>query len=65
MKPQCGELARIEQVDGVVGVGGGSTLDMAKAVNVMLGNPGPIENYYLGPGNGDDAIALRSRKGGA
>ncbi|MGD0237292.1 MAG: iron-containing alcohol dehydrogenase [Syntrophorhabdales bacterium] len=50
MVNECGELARKEQVDGVVGVGGGSTLDTAKAVNVMLGNPGPIENYYLGPG---------------
>jgi alcohol dehydrogenase len=50
MVNECGELARKEQVDGVVGVGGGSTLDTAKAVNVMLGNPGPIENYYAGPG---------------
>jgi alcohol dehydrogenase class IV len=50
MVNECGELARKEQVDGVVGVGGGSTLDTAKAVNVMLGNPGPSENYYLGPG---------------
>ncbi len=50
MVNECGELARKEQVDGVVGVGGGSTLDTAKAVNVMLGNPGPIENYYLQPG---------------
>jgi alcohol dehydrogenase len=50
MVNECGELARREKVDGIVGVGGGSTLDTAKAVNVMLGNPGPIENYYLQPG---------------
>jgi len=50
MVNECGELARKAKVDGIVGVGGGSTLDTAKAVNVMLGNPGPIENYYLGPG---------------
>jgi alcohol dehydrogenase len=47
---ECGELARKEMVDGVVGVGGGSTLDTAKSVNVMLGNPGPIGNYYFVPG---------------
>jgi alcohol dehydrogenase len=50
MVNECGELARKEKVDGIVGVGGGSTLDTAKAVNVMLGNPGPIETYYLQPG---------------
>jgi len=47
---QCGELARNGRVDGIVGIGGGSTLDTAKAVNVLLGNPGPIENYYIQPG---------------
>ena len=50
MVNECGELARKEKVDGIVGVGGGSTLDTAKAVNIMLGNPGPIESYYLPPG---------------
>jgi len=53
MVNECGELARKEMVDGVVGVGGGSTLDTAKAVNVMLGNPGPIANYYFVPGEPD------------
>jgi alcohol dehydrogenase len=47
---ECGEFARKEMVDGVIGVGGGSTLDTAKSVNVMLGNPGPIGNYYFVPG---------------
>jgi alcohol dehydrogenase class IV len=50
MVNECGELARVERVDGIVGVGGGSTLDTAKAVNVLLGNPGPIQNYYFAPG---------------
>ncbi len=50
---ECGEFARKEMVDGIVGVGGGSTLDTAKAVNVMLGNPGPIGNYYFVPGGPD------------
>ena len=46
MVNDCGGLARKEQVDGIVAVGGGSTLDTAKAVNIMLGNPGPVEDYY-------------------
>jgi alcohol dehydrogenase len=50
---ECGELARKEMVDGVIGVGGVSTLDTAKSVNVMLGNPGPIGNYYFVPGGPD------------
>jgi alcohol dehydrogenase len=56
MVNECGEMARREKVDGVIGVGGGSTLDTAKAVNVMLGNAGGIENYYFrGPGTPDHA----------
>ena len=51
MVNECGELARKEKVDGIVGIGGGSSLDTAKAVNVLLGNPGTIERY-VGPGIG-------------
>jgi alcohol dehydrogenase class IV len=43
---ECGELARYEEVDGVLGIGGGSSLDTAKAVNVLLANPGTIDLYY-------------------
>ena len=31
--------------DGVVGIGGGSTMDLAKAVSVMLTNPGSAADY--------------------
>ena len=47
MVDECGELARREKVDGIVGVGGGSTLDTAKMVNVLLTNPGSILQYLL------------------
>jgi alcohol dehydrogenase len=50
MVNECGDRARKEGVDGIVGVGGGSTMDTAKAVNVLLGNPGTIGDYYFRPG---------------
>lgn len=31
--------------DGIIGIGGGSTMDLAKAVSLMLTNPGSSENY--------------------
>jgi alcohol dehydrogenase class IV len=39
------ELAKSEGCDLVVGVGGGSSLDTAKAIGVMLTNPGHIRDY--------------------
>ncbi|MBN2420178.1 MAG: iron-containing alcohol dehydrogenase, partial [Deltaproteobacteria bacterium] len=42
---EAGELARKENVDAVIGIGGGSSMDTAKAVNVLLGNPGSIKEY--------------------
>jgi alcohol dehydrogenase class IV len=38
-------LAKSEGCDIVVGVGGGSSLDIAKAVGLMLTNPGHIRDY--------------------
>ena len=42
---EAGELALKEGVDGLVGVGGGSSLDTAKATSILLTNPGPARNY--------------------
>jgi len=37
--------AELGEVSGVVGVGGGSTMDLAKAVSLMLTNPGSSQDY--------------------
>lgn len=39
-------VARGGRFDGIIAVGGGSTLDCAKAVAKLTGNPGGIEDYY-------------------
>ena len=41
-----GEFARASGVDCVVGIGGGSCLDIAKFFAVLLENPPPISSYY-------------------
>ncbi|MDO4868921.1 MAG: iron-containing alcohol dehydrogenase [Bacillota bacterium] len=38
-------IAKGEHVDGFVAVGGGSSIDLAKAVNVLMTNPGRIGEY--------------------
>ncbi|WP_258361142.1 iron-containing alcohol dehydrogenase [Moorella sulfitireducens (nom. illeg.)] len=43
---KAAELARQHNVDGVVGVGGGSSMDTAKVVNILLTNPSPVSQYY-------------------
>ncbi len=42
------ELAKKENVEAIIAVGGGSAIDLAKAVNILLTNPAPI-HLYEGP----------------
>ena len=44
------DFAISHNVDGIVAVGGGSSLDTAKGVRILLTNPPPISRYYAGTG---------------
>lgn len=39
------EIAQRENIDVFVAVGGGSSIDLTKAVNILMTNPGPIGQY--------------------
>lgn len=43
---EAGELGIKEKIDGVVGIGGGSSLDTAKGVKMLQTNPPPINQYF-------------------
>lgn len=40
------ELAKKENVQAVIGLGGGSALDIAKVAAVLAGNDGPVSGYF-------------------
>ncbi len=42
----CAEAAKACRPDVIVGLGGGSSLDISKVTSVMLTNEGPIEKYF-------------------
>jgi alcohol dehydrogenase class IV len=43
---RAAEVAQAYAPDVVIGLGGGSNLDLSKAVALLLKHPGPISNYY-------------------
>lgn len=43
---RCAETARAFEPDLIVGVGGGSCLDLAKCVSLLLAHGGRLEDYY-------------------
>jgi len=55
---EAGNLARKANVDGIVGIGGGSSMDTAKGVNVLIANPGRLKNYM-----GLDKFGARQERG--
>jgi len=42
----CLQVAREGQFDLFIGLGGGSSMDMAKSVSVMMTNPGSVQDYF-------------------
>ncbi|NLT13311.1 MAG: iron-containing alcohol dehydrogenase [Clostridiales bacterium] len=42
-----GDLAKREGVDCLIGVGGGSSMDTAKAIAILMQNPGKAKDYIL------------------
>jgi alcohol dehydrogenase len=51
---EAAEIGRKEQVDGLVAIGGGSSMDTAKTVNLLMTNPSPI-NQYQNAGGGRES----------
>lgn len=43
---EAAEVARREGIDGIVAVGGGSAIDAAKGINVLINNQPPIMQYF-------------------
>ncbi|HWR08378.1 iron-containing alcohol dehydrogenase [Sporomusa sp.] len=46
---QGGELAKAEKIDGIIAIGGGSPMDAAKGINVLVNNPGTVNQYFGNP----------------
>jgi alcohol dehydrogenase len=56
---------RRDGCDAILGLGGGSAMDVAKAISVVTGNPGHISDYYYSeiPGDMPTVIAVPTTSG--
>lgn len=43
---EAADLAKAEKCDGIIAIGGGSTMDAAKAADILIANPPPLYQYY-------------------
>lgn len=57
---EAAEIARANNVDGIVAVGGGSVCDTAKAVNTLMANPGSIRRMFI-PANKKNQIQTTTK----
>ena len=55
---QCAALARAEQCDGVLAIGGGSVVDAGKAIAALATNPGQLFDYLEVIGKGEALTEL-------
>lgn len=63
---ECLRTARQEEADCIIGLGGGSSLDIAKVAAVRLANPGKIDDFFgidLIPNPGVPAILVPTTAG--
>lgn len=61
-------LAHMEKIDGIIAIGGGSAIDTAKGIDLLMNNPAPLSQYYavglkLNPGVPFIAIPTTSGTG--
>ncbi len=63
---ECGKIAREASVNGIIAVGGGSSMDTAKGCNVLINNDLPINQWFspkVAPGAPVPLIAIPTTAG--
>ncbi|MDF2615654.1 MAG: alcohol dehydrogenase, class, partial [Sedimentibacter sp.] len=47
---ECAQMGKDNKIDGILAIGGGSSMDTAKGARVLMTNDSPINQYFMGPG---------------